>query len=158
MSWKKYPIRALKYVIAFYLVGIILYYVMHVVGGNSLSTMPDLSTLFTPRLLLGLTLLGVCYPLIGFNSASVALPEGGWEKHGKPLHEAMARCHLRFKRNENGKLVFGAESPVRRVLTVFEDELTLELQGDNTLVITGLRKDVALARLCVNDYVRRAAE
>ncbi len=155
MDWKKYLIRAVKFVIYFYVLGAILYYIMYVVGGNPLSSLPDFSTLFTPRLIFGLTLLGVCYPLLGFKSVSIQLPEGGWEEHGKPLHEAMSQCRLKFKRNEDGKLIFGAEMPMRRVSTMFEDEVTLELNGDNMLTIKGLRKDVARVRLRVDDYLRR---
>ncbi len=155
MNWNKYPIRAIKYVAYFYILGIILLYIMHIVNGASFTTLPDFSSLFTPRLLIGLGLLGVCYPLIGFNTISMQLPEGGWEKHGKDLHEAMALCNMRFKRNEDGKMVYGAVAPVRRLLTMFEDEVTLELGSNNELVISGLRKDVAHVRLRVGDYLRR---
>jgi hypothetical protein len=155
MDWKKYLVRAVKFVMYFYILGLLLYYVMYVVGGNPLSSLPDFSTLFTPRLIFGLTLLGVCYPLLGFKSVSIQLPEGGWEKHGKALHEAMSQCRLKFKSSEEGKLIFGAEMPMRRVFTMFEDEVTLEINNGSTLLIKGLRKDVAHVRLRVDDYLRR---
>jgi len=155
MSWKKYPIRAVKYVLYFYFFAFCLLEAVHLFSGKAFTSAPDFSMLFTPRLLIGLALLGVCYPLLGFNSVSLPLPEGGWEKHGKPLHEAMALCRFKFKKNNDGKLIFCANSPLRRLLTMFEDEVTLELKDDNILIIKGLRKDVALIRLRVGDYVRR---
>jgi len=155
MNWKKYPIRAVKYVLYFYFLAFCLLEAMHLFSGKAFTTRPDLSALFTPRLLFGLALLGLCYPLIGFNTVSVPLPEGGWEKHGKPLHEAMAQCRFRFKKNDNGKLIFCADSRIRRLLTMFEDNLTLELRANNALLISGLRKDVAQVRLRVGDYVRQ---
>ena len=155
MSWKRYPIRAAKYVLCFYFLAFCLLGAAHLYSGNSLTAAPDFSTLFTPRLLIGLALLGVCYPLLGFNTVSIPLPEGGWERHGKPLHEAMALCRFKFKKNDNGRLLFCADSPLRRLLTVFEDEVALELNNDNALIIKGLRKDVALIRLRVGDYIRK---
>ena len=154
MSWKKYPIRAVKYVLYFYFLAFCLFEAVHLFKGKAFTATPDLSTFFTPRLLIGLALLGVCYPLLGFNTVSMPLPEGGWERHGKPLHEAVALCRFKFKKNDDGKLIFRAESPMRRLLTMFEDEVTLELKEDKTLIIKGLRKDVALIRLRVGDYIR----
>ena len=155
MSWKKYPLRAAKFVLYFYFFAFCLFEAVHLFSGKALTTAPDLSALFTPRLLIGLALLGVCYPLLGFSTMSVPLPPGGWEQHGKPLHEAMALCRYRFKRNDNGRLIFCADTPLRRLLTMYEDEITLELKDDTTLTISGLRKDVARMRLRVGDYVRR---
>lgn len=155
MAWKKYLIRVAKYVMYFDFIAFCLFEAMHLLSGNAFTTAPDFSTFFTPRLLVGLAVLALLYPLLGFKSESVQLPEGGWEKHGQPLYEAMSQCRLRFKRNDEGKLVFGAESPMRRMLTVYEDEVTLELKDDNTLTISGLRKDVVHVRLRVGDYLRR---
>ncbi|MDR2937628.1 MAG: hypothetical protein LBU92_01650 [Prevotellaceae bacterium] len=155
MNWKRYPLRAAKYVLYFYFFALCMLEAMHLFNGNAFTTTPDFSTFFTPRLLIGLALLGVCYPLVGFNSVSILLPEGGWEVHGKSLHEAMSLCRFKFVKNENGKLIFCAESPARRALTMFEDKVTLEISSENCLIISGLRKDVALIRLRVNDYLRR---
>ena len=91
MIWKRYPIRAVKQVAYFYIFFILLYVVLHVASGESLAVMPDFSTLFTPRLLVGLTLLGVCYPLVGFSTVKEPLPGGEWEVHEQPLREIMSK-------------------------------------------------------------------
>jgi hypothetical protein len=158
MSWKRYPIRAVKQIAYFYIVFILLYAILHVASGQSLATTPDFSTLFTPRLLVGLTLLGVCYPLVGFSSVKEPLPEGGWEKHEQPLREIMSRSGYKPTGSRNGRLVFRAVSPMRRVLTMFEDDVALAMADDGTLCISGLRKEVSRIRLRVKDYVRRAAD
>jgi hypothetical protein len=157
MSWKRYPIRAAKQIAYFYIFFILLYAAIHVASGQSLTATPDFSTLFTPRLLVGLALLGACYPLVGFSSASEPLPEGGWEKHGQPLREVMSQSGYRPAKREGGRLVFRARSPMRRALTMFEDDVTLAMAADGTLLISGLRKEVARIRLRVKDYARRAA-
>ncbi|MDR1416609.1 MAG: hypothetical protein LBJ57_04225 [Prevotellaceae bacterium] len=154
--WKRYPIRAVKQVAYFYIFFILLYLVLHLVSGKSLATLPDFSTLFTPRLLIGLSLLGVCYPLIGFVSVRELLTEGGMEKHEQPLREIMSRSDYKLVKIENAKLIFRAYSPMRRVLTMFEDDITMELMDDGTLLISGLRKEVSRIRLRVGDYVRNA--
>jgi hypothetical protein len=120
--------------------------------------MPDFSTLFAPRLLIGVLLLGVCYPLIGFLSVKEFLPRGGLEQHGQALREIMSKSGYKLVKSENGKLIFRAYSPMRRVLTMFEDDITLELAGDDgALRISGLRKEASRIRLRVGDYARRAA-
>lgn len=156
MSWKRYPIRAVKQVVYFYIFFILLYAILHAASGKPLATMPDFSTLFAPRLLIGLALLGVCYPLVGFSSVKEPLPEGGLEKHGQPLHEVMSRSGYKPVKRKNGKLVFRAYSPMRRLLTMFEDDITLATADDGALIISGLRKEVARIRLRVKDYVRQA--
>jgi hypothetical protein len=130
---------------------------MHVVSGKSLATMPDFSALFTPRLLIGLSLLGVCYPFIGFLSVREPLPAGGMERHGQPLREVMSKSGYKLTKSESAKLVFRASSSARRVLTMFEDDITMELKDDGALLISGLRKEVSRIRLRVGDYVRAAS-
>jgi hypothetical protein len=136
----------------------LLYAILHVASGKPLTTTPDFSTLFTPRLLIGLLLLGAGYPFVGFLSVREPLPAGGWEKHEQPLRDVMSRSGYKLSRCENGKLIFRAYSPMRRVLTMFEDDITMELADDGMLRISGLRKEVSRIRLRVGDYVRRAAE
>lgn len=155
MNWKRYPIRAVKYVVYFYIFFIVLYFFIHLLSGNSLGTMPDFSGLFSARLLIGLTLLGVCYPFFGFSTSSVPLPEGGWEKHERDLRELMAVCGYKQVKMQDGAIVFRAISPARRVLTMFEDDIALKIENGNYLSISGLRKDVARIRLKVGDYARR---
>jgi hypothetical protein len=131
---------------------------MHVASGKSLAAMPDFSTLFAPRLLIGLALLGLCYPFVGFLSVKEPLPKGGLEKHGQPLREVMSKSGYKPVRSERDKLVFRAYSPMRRVLTMFEDDITMSLTDDGALLISGLRKEVSRIRLRVGDYVRRTAD
>jgi hypothetical protein len=147
-----------KQIVYFYAFFVLLYVVMHVASGKSLAVMPDFSTLFTPRLLIGLSLLGACYPFVGFLSVREPLPEGGWEKHGQPLREIMSKSGYKPVKSENGALVFRAYSPMRRVLTMFEDDITLALTKDDMLLISGLRKEASRIRLRVKDYVRRTAD
>lgn len=158
MIWKRYPIRAVKQVAYFYIFFILLYVVLHVASGESLAVMPDFSTLFTPRLLVGLTLLGVCYPLVGFSTVKEPLPGGEWEAHEQPLREIMSKSGYKPAKGEPGKLVFRAHSPMRRVLTMFEDDVTMSQAADGALLISGLRKEVARIRLRVRDYARRTAD
>jgi hypothetical protein len=119
--------------------------------------MPDFSTLFTTRLLIGLSLLGVFYPLIGFLSVKEPLPVGGMEKHEQPLREIMSKSGYKLVKSDGDKLIFRAYSPMRRVLTMFEDDITMELKDDGMLAISGLRKEVSRIRLRVGDYVRAAS-
>lgn len=157
MNWKRYPIRAVKQVAYFYIFFMLLFVLVHVISGKPLTVVPDFSTLFTPRLLVGILLLGVCYPFIGFLSVAEPLPEGGMERHERPLREVMSRSGYKLAKSEGGRLVFRACSPMRRVLTMFEDDITMELKDDGTLAISGLRKEVSRIRLRVGDYVRASA-
>jgi hypothetical protein len=132
--------------------------VMHVASGKSLTVMPDFSTLFTPNLIIVLTLLGVCYPLVGFSSVKEPLTAGGLEKHEAALREIMSKSGYKPVKHESGNITFRAYSPMRRVLTMFEDDITLTLTDDGLLIISGLRKEVSRIRLRVKDYMRRTAD
>ena len=156
MDWKNYPLRAVKYVAYFYFLGVCFYFLMRLMGGGALISAPDLQTLFTPRMMVGLALLGLCYPLFAFNVSSVQLPEGGWEKHEKNLREVLAVLRYKFqKTDDSGRRIFVADSPALRLVSMFEDTVSLELTPDGTLLVTGPRKFVVKARLKVGDYVRR---
>ncbi|MGL5913632.1 MAG: hypothetical protein ACRCZB_05650 [Bacteroidales bacterium] len=152
MKLKLYLIRATKYVAYFYLLCVLLYALVLFFGTQEVSQI-TVSQLISPRLMIGLTLLGLLYPFFGFNCSQIAIPEGGWDRHGKNLYEVMALCGFRILKKEKNAVVFCATNTFRRLLSLYEESVTLEIT-DNILQVTGMRKDVARIKLRINDYIR----
>ncbi|MDR0418872.1 MAG: hypothetical protein LBH34_01510 [Prevotellaceae bacterium] len=154
MKWKRYPIRAAKYVFYFYILLLIIYALMYLMGvtAGSDGTKPlDWHALFNVRLMIGLSILGLSYPLIGFNTMTIEMPAGD---HDRGIKEAVELCGYKLKSVEEGKMHFVALSMARRVLAMFEEDIWVEFNNGNTIKVSGLRKDVARVRLRINDYLR----
>ncbi|MGL4364711.1 MAG: hypothetical protein ACRCSB_05860 [Bacteroidales bacterium] len=153
MNIRKYLVRAFKYVIYFHVLCALLYALMLFFGEQSVNW-HTLLQFFSLRLISGIVILGLLYPIFGFNRLQISLPDGGWKKHGKDLYEVMALCGFRILQKENEKVIFCATNTMRRILSLYEETIILEIE-DNVLKISGLRKDVARVKLRVNDYLRR---
>ncbi|MDR1225645.1 MAG: hypothetical protein LBK47_01945 [Prevotellaceae bacterium] len=135
---------------------LLLYAFMYLMGieNPAGSIKPDWQALFNRRMILGIVLLGLAYPLIGFKLVKLQLPEGGLVAHERGLRDAAQLCGFRFKQESDGSLHFVAENPVRRALSVYEDNVVVTFEDDTNITVTGLRKDVARIELRIKDYVQ----
>jgi hypothetical protein len=149
----KYIIRVLKYIVYFYAFFVLLYLCMDLFSGEMSTLAADLATLTQPRMLIGIGLISLLYPLIGFLSVSEPLPAG--ENQLQALCTIMSNYGYKLSRSDGNTHVFRAISPARRLFAAFEDAVTLTFEPSGALTISGLRKDVAKVRLRVKDYVRR---
>ncbi|GHT69148.1 hypothetical protein FACS189452_09690 [Bacteroidia bacterium] len=147
---KKYFIRVAKYIIYFYLLFLLIYVVMRVFS----VVPPSTSHLLNQRLIVGLLLIGLIYPFLGFKRIVVDMPSGGREAHEKKIYEAIEINGFRKVSEEGGKITFVAVSKLRRILAMYEDPITLTFINSTTIAVTGLRKDVARVQLRLNDYMR----
>ncbi|MDR3297117.1 MAG: hypothetical protein LBS94_02655 [Prevotellaceae bacterium] len=153
---KRYPIRIIKYVVYFYVFFFLLHLAVHLFSEPTKPLLNTLSGLIQPRLLIGLGILALGYPLFAFKKVTEPLPRS--ENTLQDLCQIMADLGYKRSRSQNDTHIFRAISPARRVLTMFEDDITLALNPDGTLTISGLRKEVARIRLKVNDYVKRGLD
>jgi hypothetical protein len=147
---KKYFIRVAKYIVYFYLLFLLLYVLMRV-----FSVVPPSTThFFNQRLAVGLLLIGLIYPFLGFKRIVVDMPSGGREVHEKKICEAIEINGFRKESNEGDKITFVAVSKVRHIVAMYEDRITLTFINSTSIAVTGLRKDVARVQLRLNDYMR----
>ena len=152
---KKYLIRVAKYIIYWYLLFVLIFGVMWFFMEE---TPPSPMHLFNQRLAAALLLLGFVYPFIGFKRAVITLPSGGREQHEQKICEAIEINGFRREAPTDApdKITFVAVSPLRRLLAVYEDRITLTFPNSATIAVSGLRRDVARVRLRINDYIRYA--
>ncbi|GHT10064.1 hypothetical protein AGMMS4956_00790 [Bacteroidia bacterium] len=149
---KTYLIRVAKYILYFYLLFLLIYGVMYIFS----VVPPNLSHVLNQRLGIGLLLVGLCYPFLGFKKITLEIPSGGRGAHEAKICEAVELCGFKVEKREENKIIFVAVSPLRRLLAMYEDRITIEFGNSATLTASGLRKDVAHVRLRINDYFRYA--
>jgi hypothetical protein len=147
---KKYLIRVAKYIVYLYVLFMLVYGLMCFFG----TVPPGIGHFFNQRLLIAIVLLGFVYPLIGFKRITVDMPPGGRDQHTTKICEAIELCGFRIEKQDGDSIIFVAVSPVRRIIAMYEDSITLTFLNTTTITVSGLRKDVAKVQLRLNDYIR----
>jgi hypothetical protein len=152
---KKYFIRVAKYIVLFYVIAALIFGLMYYFG----TALPSLSHLLNQRLLIGVLVLGFVYPFIGFKRLVIDLPVGGREAHEQRICEVIELAGFRRETKQDAdatddKITFIALSPVRRLVAMYEERITLRFPNSATIAVNGLRKDVARIGLQIGDYVR----
>jgi hypothetical protein len=157
--WNRYPIRALKFIAYFYVLLALMYIFMHLMGvGKSAGVIaPDWQALLNRKMILGVILLGVTYPLIGFKVVKLQLPEGGLAVHGRGLRDAAQLCGFKLQQEDDKSLHFVADNAIRRVLSVYEDNVEMIFDDETHIRMSGLRRDIARIELRIRDYLRNAS-
>jgi hypothetical protein len=152
---KKYFIRAVKYTVYYYvllLIFLLLMYLLHVMEGDKVLEL----FICNGRLLTGIVILGLVYPVVGFKRLAMDLPDGGREKHSVKIIEAIELNGFRLERSEGDVTTFVARNSIRRMLNMYEERVTLEFVNSTSIKISGLRRDIGRIQLRINSYVRYA--
>jgi hypothetical protein len=80
--------------------------------------------------------------------------EASLEQHRDILVESMLRGGYSLQREDGGELRFRASSPIRRLLAMGDDAVTIKALTPNTVAIGGVRKGVVEAEFRISSQMR----
>lgn len=150
----KYIRRAVGYFVKIVALIVGIYALMWVTGTARVSTEAFWSELFTSgrgMLLWGVVfVVSLLYPLYGFVSRTVkADVVADWEE----IHRAFILAGYNKGRSEGGVTIFRVSSPVRRIVMFGEDLITVTDNGDGTVTLDGIRKEVVQIEFRIHSFV-----
>ncbi len=149
-EFKKYIIRAAKY--------IALFLVLFLLVRMALCIFNVTFYLYSLQLWVGLVLLGLLYPVVGFNRIVVDLPPDGRETHEQKICDAIVISGYRVEKSGNNVFIFVATNKLHRVCTLYEDRITLQFLNATTISVSGPRKNIAHIQIQINDYLHCAKQ
>ncbi|MBR4037513.1 MAG: hypothetical protein IKM50_02125 [Tidjanibacter sp.] len=154
MSTGKYIRRALGYFVKIVALVIGIYALLWVTGSSNISAEAFWSELFTSRrglLLWGAVLaVSLLYPLYGFVRRTVkADVVADWEE----IHRAFIVAGYNKGESQGGVTVFRVSSPVRRLIMFGEDIIIVTDNGDGTITLDGIRKEVVQIEFRIHTFV-----
>lgn len=149
----KYFVRAAKYFVALCVLCLALMALMIVTGTSALSLDDTLyAALHTTRfakMFGAILLLAAFYPRFGFIVREV---EGDMEEHREQILNAMRSAGFSLLREEEGKMIFRADTLLRKAMLLFEDEIEVTQYGQ-WIRLDGIRRGVAHAAYRLDAYL-----
>lgn len=153
MNKKVYIIRSIKYLIWLMLLFILLFLLMLATETSQVDAGQSIHELFNTRrgqLMLGvIVVLAALYPKFGFTQRTV--PADLTANRELILKTFHANNYTLIEEQGN-VLIFRASSPLKRVLMMGEDRITVTGQG-NSIVITGIRIEVVKAEFRLKSFL-----
>ncbi len=150
----RYLIRSIKYFVALCVLMVGIMALNLSTGIASLSLDETFYVMFhTPRGMLlpvAVVLLSLFYPKFGFIRRRV---EGNMTTYREQLINAMSNVGYSQRSEENGVLRFRADNFVRRLMMLFDDEISVYQAGDE-IVLDGNRRGVARVEYRLDSYIR----
>lgn len=150
----RYFARALKHFVKMALLVALIYLAMNATDTLGINQQELLGTKGL-ILLVALVALSAAYPSYGFVERTL---EGSIQKDREILVESMIRGGYSLQREEDGQMHFRASSPIRRLLAMGDDKVTIGQLSPNTLSISGQRKGVVEAEFRISSRLRIGRE
>lgn len=150
----RYFLRALKHFVKMALLVALIYLAMNATDTLGINQQELLGTKGL-ILLVALVALSAAYPSYGFVERTM---EGSIQKDRELLVESMIRGGYSLQREEDGQMHFRASSPIRRLLAMGDDKVTIGQLSHNTLSISGQRKGVVEAEFRISSRLRIGRE
>jgi len=154
MGKEKYVIRAVKYLIRLLVLLAALFLLMMITGTSRVPASQLFAEIFwTTRgllLLVAVVLLSAAYPKLGYVERSVAAP---LEEYRRQVLDTFELGGYRLDREEGNRMFFRAASPLRRVMMLGEDPITVT-GADGQIILTGPRKHVATAEFRLKSFIQ----
>lgn len=150
----RYFLRALKHFVKMALLVALIYLAMNATDTLGINQQELLGTKGL-ILLVALVALSAAYPSYGFVERTL---EGSIQKDRELLVESMIRGGYSLQREEDGQMHFRASSPIRRLLAMGDDKVTIGQPTANTLSISGQRKGVVEAEFRISSRLRIGRE
>ena len=139
----RYAVRAIKYFVAFVVLYLAVTWLSLHASGIDVSVWDSVrATMHTTRgalLAAAVAVLSALYPLFGFVTRRV---EASTEEDREQVITAFETSGFRLAAEEDGTMIFRADSFPRRLLLLFEDEVRIGQYGQ-WVEITGIRRAVA---------------
>lgn len=149
----KYLIRSVKYFVALCVLCVALMGLMLLTGTSQLTAEETLYLMFhSDRFLLlavAVVVLAATYPRFGF---VVRRTKGSIVKHRQQIESAFHAAGFVCVADKEGILTYRAENPLRRLMLLFEDEITVREAGDE-VVVEGIRRVVAPTLYRLESYI-----
>lgn len=150
----KYFIRSLKYFCALCVLCLVIMLLNRFAGSSVLTLRETFYVMFhTPRGMLlpaVVVLLAAFYPRFGFVTRRV---EGDVEKDREQILNAFRAAGFALRDEKEGVMTFRAESPLRKLTLLWEDEIRVSQFGQ-WIEIDGIRRGVARAQLQLETFLR----
>lgn len=155
MKAKQYIARALRFFIKWMVIIAVIYALLFVTGYARVSAEFYLSAMFSSArgwlLIAAVLVLAFIYPRYGFASRRVAADVSS---DREAIIRAFHQSGFSLKREKDGgEMVFRKSSPLRRLAMAFDDTVTVMPEGEGTIVLEGIRKEVVLMPLRIETQV-----
>lgn len=149
----KYFVRALKYFVALCVLCVALIALMIATGTSALSLDDTLyAALHTTRfakMFGAILLLAAFYPRFGFIVRQI---EGDMEEHREQILNALRSAGFSLQHEEEGRMIFRADTFVHKATLLFEDEIEVTQYGQ-WIRLGGIRRGVARAAYRLDSYL-----
>lgn len=150
----KYFIRSLKYFCALCVLCVAIMALNRLAGTSALTFSESLYVMFhtTRGLMLPVVIvvLAAIYPRIGFVVRRV---EGDVEEDREQIVNAFRSAGFSLRDEQDGVMVFRADSPLRKLTLLWEDEIRVSQYGQ-WIEIDGIRRGVARVQYQLETYLR----
>ena len=154
MSKGKYIVRAVGYFIRIVALVVGIYALLWVTGSARVSTGAFWDELFTSQrgmLLWGVVfVVSLLYPLYGFVRRTVKADAVADQEE---IHRAFIVAGYNKGASEGSVTVFRVSSPLRRLMLFGEDKITVTDNGDGTITLDGIRKEVVQLEFRIHTFV-----
>ena len=162
---KRYPIRAIKSILQFFIIAFLAFAVAFLVSNKQLN--PDTEQPYTFLELIqasNLTMLillgfvfGFVYPFIGYISQKVSIVRPITEEDKEVIKKLFSDTRYQMISDEDNKMVFRTTNQVARFTRLFEDAIEVDYSS-NPIIFSGLRRDTYRLSRAIDWQLRRTAE
>lgn len=153
---KRYLLRAVKYLLSMCVLCVALMALMLVTGNSALSLDETLYAMFhTDRYLLlfgAIVVLSAVYPRFGFITRQV---EGDVVKNREQIVNAFRSSGFELQSEQHGEMVFRGASFFKKLILLFEDQITVTQEG-LSIRVDGIRRGVAKVIYRLDSYIQMA--
>ena len=140
---KRYFIRALKSIILFFVLAILVFVISFVLGNSSDNPITFKELLhgsdLTSLAIFGVVF-GAVYPLFGYIKRQV-YTNHPLDEEKQEVIRLFADARFELSSDEDMKITFRHKNPVARLLRLYEDRIEVDYSG-NPVILSGARRDV----------------
>lgn len=154
----KYLVRSLKYFLKLCVICMVVFFVMVAAKMTPISPVQAPGILFHTAqgwiLIVAAAVLSALYPRFGFLTRQIA---GDAEEHRMPIVDALKSMGYALASEQDGRMIFRAMNPIRRLTLLFEDAITVSQYGQ-WIVLDGPGKPVTGAELKLKSLLEQTRE
>lgn len=149
----RYFIRAVKYLIWLTVLFVLLYAFM-IFTGTARSGMGAWNEILATRrgiiMLIAIVLLAAAYPTFGFVRRTA---NAGIEKDRDSILRAFRESGFSLAWEDGGNMVFKASTPLKKVVTLWEDTIKVTADGEDRIVLEGIRNETVRIQFRLSSYI-----
>ncbi len=146
--------HVVKYLIKLLALLVLIYALMFATGMARISAEQFIDELFHANngvlLLLALVVLAFVYPRFGFVRRTV---EASVTTDREEILRAFNMSGYVMTQQSEGRWVFRASSPLKRVMNVFDDKIVLTYDDEQHITLDGIRKEAVQVEFRIKTYV-----